>query len=190
MSGHDDEAIHRLVGANPGQATFAEYALVRDAVVRRAPCRMLVFGVGRDMSLWLDANRGGETYFVEDDARWIAEAMRHHPEAHVHRVRYRSIRGLWRWFVRSSTRLELRDLPDEVTDRPWDIVVVDGPRGTRWHTPGRMKSIHAASRLAEAGGDVFVHDCHRHVERTCADLFLGAPQCTAEVGSMRHYRRP
>ncbi len=83
----------------------------------------------------------------------------------------------------------MRDLPPEVRDTEWDVVLVDAPRGTRWYRPGRMKSIYTASVLADpSGGDVFVHDCHRRVEREASDRFLGPEQLVKEAGSMRHYR--
>jgi uncharacterized protein (TIGR01627 family) len=84
----------------------------------------------------------------------------------------------------------MKDLPPEVERRPWDVILVDAPRGTRWYRAGRMKSIYTASALAEHEGtvDVFVHDCHRAVERAASDRFLRPERLVAQAGTMRHYR--
>lgn len=184
-----DDAIQALVRENPGQATYEEYTLVHDVVVARAPCDLLVFGVGRDSTLWLDANRGGRTAFLEDVAEWADYARREIPGIRVHDVRYRTLRIFWHVLKHLPERLMMRGLPREVTEREWDVVLVDAPRGTRWYRPGRMKSIYTASVLADpSGGDVFVHDCHRRVEREASDRFLGSGRLVAQAGSMRHYR--
>ncbi len=190
-----DEAIRELVRENPGQATYEEYKLVHDVVLRRAPCAMLVFGVGRDSSLWLDANRGGRTVFLEDVAEWAAFAREAVPGIEVHDVTYGTLRVFWPILKHFEERLWMDALPGDVADTAWDVILVDAPRGTRWYRAGRMKSIYTASVLAreratggEGGADVFVHDCHRRVEREASDRFLGAERLAAEAGSMRHYR--
>lgn len=185
-----DDRIRELVAGNPGQATVAEYKLVLDAVRRRAPCRMLVFGVGRDSTLWIDGNAGGTTVFLESIREWADHARAHVPGITVHEVRYRTLRGLWPLYRRIPTMLEMRGLPDSVTRTPWDVVLVDAPMGTRWYKPGRMKSVYTARALAAPGADVFVHDCHRPVEREAGDAFLGPEHLVTQVDRMRHYRLP
>jgi glucuronoxylan 4-O-methyltransferase len=183
-----DERIRALVAENPGQATFEEYKLVVDVVVERAPCRMLVFGVGRDSTLWIDANRAGTTVFLEDNRAWAAHARDHVSGIEVHDVRYRTIRALWPVYRRWPGLLQPESFPSDVRAAPWDIVLVDGPRGTRWYRPGRMKSVLAARQFAAPGAEVFIHDCNRTVERESGDVFLGADRLVSQAGSMRHYR--
>lgn len=192
-----DEAIRALVRENPGQATYEEYKLVHDVLVERAPCNLLVFGVGRDSSLWLDANDDGRCVFLEDVAEWAAFARDAVPGIEVYDVRYGTLRVLWPVLKHFEERLRMDELPADVDEVDWDIILVDAPRGTRWYRPGRMKSIYMASVLGrreastdEAAGlaDVFVHDCHRRVEREASDRFLGADRLVEQAGSMRHYR--
>lgn len=190
MTGFDDAALRELVRANPGQATFEEYALARDTICALAPCAILIFGVGRDTAMWLAANSGGETRFLEDDERWIAEARRHHPEATIERVRYPTVRALAALSMRFPSLRRITGLPPDVHEGAWDVVLVDGPRGTRWHTPGRVASIAAAARFVRPGGFVLVHDCHRLVEGRAADHFLGREHRVTQVGSMRKYAAP
>lgn len=186
-----EAAIHALVASNPGQATVEEYTLVYRVLAARVPCRLLVFGVGRDTPLWLDVNRGGTTVFLEDVKRWADFAREASPGSTVYHVDYGLTRRfLWPLMRRlAPERLMMRDLPAEVLETSWDVILVDAPRGTRWSAPGRMKSVYTASVLgAKSGADVFVHDCHRAVERESADQFLRPERFVAQAGSMRHYR--
>jgi len=184
----NDDRIHALVAANPGQGTFEEYELVWDVLRRRAPCRMLVFGVGRDSTLWRDTNVGGTTVFLESIHEWAEYAREHVPGIELHEVRYRTLRGLWPLYRRIPALLNMPGLPRSVTAEPWDVVLVDAPKGTRCYKPGRMKSVYMARRLSATGADVFVHDCDRPVEREAGDAFLGADNLVSQVGRMRHYR--
>jgi hypothetical protein len=184
-----ERALRTLVERSPGQATLEEYRLV-DAVVRaRAPCRLLVFGVGRDSAHWLAANTEGTTVFLENDPRWVERARAAVPGIVVHRVRYRTRLFLWPVLRHAEQRLQMGGLPDTVTDTAWDVVFVDGPAGSSWRSPGRMQSIYTAARLADpTAGDVLVHDCHRTVERECCVRYLGHSALVAQIGTMRHYR--
>jgi hypothetical protein len=79
-------------------------------------------------------------------------------------------------------------LPSSVRDAPWDVILVDAPPGGLPSHPGRMQSIYEASRLVSLTGHVFVHDCHREVERVCTDRFLGPGMALIRDERLRHYR--
>ncbi|MDX1646580.1 MAG: hypothetical protein R3304_05515 [Longimicrobiales bacterium] len=185
-----DERIRTLVEENPGQASFEEYKLVHEVVSARAPCNLLVFGVGRDSALWMDTNAGGRTIFLEDVAKWAAYARERVPGITVHDVRYRTLRILWPLLRRFPGLLMMKDLPAGVKATEWDVILVDAPRGSIWHRPGRMKSIYTASVLARRNGttDVLLHDCNRQVEDEAGRMFLGQDRMVTQVGTMRHYR--
>lgn len=182
------ERIRALVESNPGQASEAEYTLVYDVLMERAPCNLLVFGVGRDSSLWMDANDGGRTVFVEDVRRWADYAREHVEGIMVIDVRYWTLRIMWHVLRFVPSVLYMRSLPTHVLEAEWDVILVDAPRGTRWYRRGRMMSIYTASVLAKRSrGIVFVHDCHRFTEAECSDAFLGADHMAREVETMRCY---
>jgi hypothetical protein len=187
-----DRELRELVESNPGQATLEEYRLLRDRIVANAPGNVLIFGVGRDSHLWIDANRRGRTVFLEDVPEWIEVARSHVPGIEVIRVSYSTRRFLWKWHVkRPEGRLTMKGLPDWIRRVGWRLVLVDAPQGQSWKRPGRMQSSWEASRLASGHGDpvdVLVHDCHREVEATCADRFLGDEAMVEQVGSLRWYR--
>ena len=187
-----DADLRALVERNRGQGTFDEYRLLRDRIVAAAPGNVLIFGVGRDSDLWIRANAGGRTVFLEDVPAWIDVCRAEVPGIEIERVSYRTRRFLWTWYLRRpEPRLTMRDLPAWIRDTAWDLILVDAPQGQSWKRPGRMQSIWEAARLAAAnpsGADVLVHDCHREVEATCADRFLGRGALVTEVDHMRLYR--
>lgn len=55
---------------------------------------------------------------------------------------------------------------------------------------GRIQSIYTASHLASGPGetDVFVHDCHRDVERAYCDVYFGDSDLLTTVHHLRHYQ--
>ena len=164
------ERIRALVESNPGQASEAEYSLVHGVLCGRAPCNLLVFGVGRDSSLWMDVNDGGRTVFVEDVREWAEYAREHVEGISVVDVRYWTLRVMWHLLRFIPSLLYMRSLPADVLDAQWDVILVDAPRGTRWYRRGRMMSIYTASVLAKRSrGVVFVHDCHRFTEAELTD---------------------
>lgn len=177
-------AMRRL---NDIQLTTEELRAIIAAVKHRAPCEFLVFGLGYDSILWSKVNHGGTTVFLEDIQDWLREITQRHPRITAYRVEYGTQRAQWRELLQSPSVFEV-DLPQEVMQTQFDVVLVDGPAGFGDSTPGRMKSIAVASRLARLGGDVFVHDCDREVEQVCCDRFLGNENLSVEVGVLRHYR--
>ncbi len=193
-TGSLDRAIKELVARNrtvlTRQGTLDEYSCVRDQIVARRPCNLLVFGVGRDSQLWLQANPKGKCVFVEHHPRWIALTREEIPSINICQVEYNTRRYQWRRLLSSPAELFMGDLPHTVGSTRWDVIFVDGPQGNQFWRPGRMKSIYTAAQLAHRSGgtDVLLHDCNRRVEKAYADEFLGPGCFIKEVGSLRHYR--
>lgn len=158
----------------------------------RPPRRFLVFGLGNDSVLWHRLNAGGRTCFIESDVDWYRRVTGRHPQIEAHLVRYATRRPAWRELLEQPERLAM-ELPGAVADTGWDVVLVDGPPG--WHdgAEGRMQSIYMAARLVRGGGDVFVHDAEREVERAYCARYLGRANLVGRVrGSavLEHYRTP
>lgn len=185
-----EERINGIVESNPFQLSRSEYRYVADLVTSRAACNLLVFGVGRDSRLWIEANSGGRTVFLEDSIRWIVDVKLAVPEIDVWPVRYNTRRRQWRELLEANGERLSLGLPPAVTDERWNVILVDGPTGFNDDCPGRMKSLYTASRLAhEAGGaDVVVHDCDRPVERAFCERFFHPEQLVHELERTRHYR--
>jgi glucuronoxylan 4-O-methyltransferase len=168
------------------QMSVDELRTVVGVVRQRAPCNFLVFGLGKDSSLWSQANRGGRTVFIEDNPAWCAQIRRMAPPFEIHEVEYRTrvedadvLLG-----TPESLRLDLGD----IATAGWDIILIDAPEGWLPNKPGRMQPIGNASSLGRACADVFVHDCDRRIERMYCDHFFGNERLVRTVGRLRHYR--
>lgn len=161
------------------QITFQEALLVSNAVVKHKSCRFLIFGVGYDTPFWLQLNAKGETVFLENDHKWLNLMKQRYPNAKIHSVAYKTDLSHWKEYLKTPEQL-LMKLPKEVSEKFWDVILVDGPCGQRDYfiktygkePPGRMQSIYMASKLIATGGDVFVHDCQRQCEEVYAAKFL------------------
>lgn len=152
----------------------AELIKVFNAINEFEHCRMLVFGLGNDSPFWCDANENGRTTFLEDYQPWYDKITKKYPDIEAYPVTYPNSISRWKELLDQPEQLVL-DLPDEITNQSWDVILVDGPRGNNFfeETPGRMSSIYTASQLVGEKGYVFVHDAERTVENTYAQHYLG-----------------
>ncbi|XP_066348958.1 protein IRX15-LIKE-like [Miscanthus floridulus] len=169
------------------------------AVLRaRAPCNLLVFGLGAESPLWLALNHGGRTVFLEENEFYVKYLEPRHPGMEAYDVSYttkvRDFRDLLaaarvarrkecrpvQNLLFSECRLAINDLPNDLYDVPWDVVLIDGPSGWNPNSPGRMPSIFTTAVLARSGAtaakgrptDVLVHDFQFEVEQVLSREFL------------------
>ena len=65
------------------------------------------------------------------------------------------------------------NLPNDVRDIEWDIILVDAPAGYGKDVPCRMKSIYEAYNMSNNrnGVDILVHDAERKIETMYSDYF-------------------
>lgn len=150
------------------QLNAAEASLVFECL--KTARSFLVFGVGNDTPMWRRLGPS-KTIFLEDDDEW---ASRFHEQAQIRKVTYRTQLSEANELLGRDEALGM-DLPREVTDDAWDVILIDGPRGYGPSDPGRMQSILAAARLIRAGGCVLLHDYDRAVERQYGDHYFGKP---------------
>lgn len=175
------------------QITPRQLQTISRAIRGRPNCRLLVFGLGYDSVYWHRLNRDGSTLFLEDNDSWIDVIRARSPELNVTRVSYWTQQKDWRSLTESRDALAL-ELPEAVSQQPWDVILVDAPAGWGDHTPGRMQSIFTAGLLCDPLGTVFVHDCEREAEAYWCDLVF-TPDRLLEVvagerkhGWLRQYR--
>ena len=164
-----------------------EIMKIADTIKEKAPCRMLVFGLGNDSGFWTRINSGGRTVFLEDNRAWMERITSMDDSIEAYPVKYGTRLRQWKELLKSPDDLDM-DLPEEVVSVEWDIVLVDAPKGCRENSPGRMKSIYTAADIGISGTDVFVHDCNREIERVYCDEFLGERNLYLQVSRLRHYR--
>jgi len=189
------------------------------AVLRaRAPCNLLVFGLGAESPLWLALNHGGRTVFLEENEFYVKYLEPRHPGMEAYDVSYttkvRDFRDLLaaarasrrkecrpiQNLLFSECRLAINDLPNDLYDVPWDMVLIDGPSGWNPNSPGRMPSIFTTAVLARSGAtaakgrptDVLVHDFQFEVEQVLSREFLCDENRVAGSGtpSLGHFVIP
>lgn len=178
--------LRQMQSINEIQLQVNELNVIINIIKSRAPCSFLIFGLGNDSIFWRSINRSGKTVFLEDNETWIRKVIKQDATIQVYLVDYKSQLTQWQEFINSSQLLNI-DLPKEIEDESWDIILVDAPEGWCDDKPGRMKSIYLASRLGKNNSDIFVHDCDRQVERIYCNQFLKEKNLKAEVGKLRHY---
>lgn len=166
------------------------------AILRaRGPCNLLVFGLGAESPLWLALNHGGRTVYLDENEFYVKYLEPRHPGLEAYDVSYttkvRDFRDLLaaaqksraaecrpvQNLLFSECRLAINDLPNELYDVAWDVVLVDGPSGWNPSSPGRMPSIFTTAVLARSGAkgrptDVLVHDFNFEVEQVLSKEFL------------------
>ncbi|KAH7846723.1 hypothetical protein Vadar_017390 [Vaccinium darrowii] len=192
--------------------SYADTKLIAD-VLRHcsAPCNFLVFGLTSETLLWKSLNHNGRTVIIEENRYFAAYMEETNPEIEIYDVQYatkisqlnelittardkmknecRPVQNL----LFSDCKLGLNDLPNQLYEVDWDVVLVDGPRGYWPDGPGRMAAIFTAGVLARSkkGGNgkthIFVHDFNREVERVSSEEFLCKENLVKAKGMLGHF---
>ena len=172
------------------QLNVDQLTVISKTIKEKAPCKLLIFGLGNDSVFWSKLNRGGVTTFLEDNKNWYQRITKRSKGLTAFLVNYNTKRSDWKMLLESPSLLDMT-LPNDVEKEEWDVILVDAPKGWNAQTPGRMKSIFLSSRLVKSSGDIFIHDCNREVEDTYCDIFLNKENLKLEIKSskafLRHY---
>tara|TARA_R110000796_G_scaffold235612_1_gene354675 strand:+ start:2640 stop:3200 length:561 start_codon:yes stop_codon:yes gene_type:complete len=157
-----------------GQMTLEEYDFIVNLTQQITPCNMLIFSMGKDSKLWNFVNKG-RTVFIEDSLEWINKIKE--PDMEWYNVKYDIPRYEWQARVQERDKKLLIDLPRDISETPWDIILVDGPLGgydgtVNGNGPGRAQSIFTAYHLAKASTHVLIHDCKREIEKECGNMLF------------------
>ncbi|MED6172503.1 hypothetical protein PIB30_050649 [Stylosanthes scabra] len=196
------------------QQSLAEIKISFDVLKSMGrPCNFLVFGLGHDSLMWASLNPGGTTLFLEEDPKWVQTVLKDAPSLRAHTVQYRtrlknadqlllSYRsepacGPVRTRLRGNVECELalHNLPDQVYETEWDLVMIDAPKGYFPDAPGRMAAVFSAAVMARGRKGsgvthVFLHDVDRRVEKTYAEEFLCRKYLVRGVGRLWHFEIP
>ena len=208
------DALVRYAAAAGANSTVSmpeeDVRAIASVLRRRAPCNLLVFGLGAETPLWRALNHGGRTVFLDENPFYVAHMEGAHGGLEAYDVAYatavrelpdlldaarasrraecRPVQNL----LFSDCRLAIGDLPNQLYDVAWDVILVDGPHGYAEGSPGRMAAIFSAAVMARTKGtvtDVLVHDYEREVESLCAREFLCDENRVEGTGtpSLGHY---
>tara|TARA_B100000508_G_C11447854_1_gene272379 strand:- start:796 stop:1458 length:663 start_codon:yes stop_codon:yes gene_type:complete len=196
------DEIQKLVELNPNQMSFDEYVYLYETINSRHGCNLLVFGLGKDSDLWLNANDGGKTIFLEDNEDWIeavnVQFSNRDKSIDIKKIKYTDLGydadRLLDEYSLGTNNLKL-NLPEDVRNTEWDIIVVDAPAGYGRDMPCRMKSIYESYNLSNDNHDVdvFVHDAQREIEKMYTEYFFKQYNHIktfddGEHGVLQHYR--
>ncbi|MCL7028816.1 hypothetical protein MKW94_009020 [Papaver nudicaule] len=187
--------------------TVKEFQLLTNTISRRVPCNLLIFGI-RPQTLQLSSiNSGGTTIFLEDDPEKLLAIRRTKEGMQMYKIEHHAAAKEAYNLLRharthpdcapkaqplqsSKCRLALTQLPKEIYELKWDVVVVDGPSGDKPEAPGRMAAIYTTSIIARSGNntDVLVHDVDRTVEKWFSWEFLCHENLISSKGKLWHFR--
>jgi hypothetical protein len=182
------EEIFAPIAGQRNGCSLAEYlsfaALVRDM----APCRLLVFGVGRDSPAWVETNNGGTTLFLENNRDWHDRTASVIGPELIQSITYQQP---FSNFAAQSFSHEAVLLP--VTrpcpfDRSWHAAFVDAPLAASF---GRHQSVHAAAKALATNAILALHDCNRqHEQLLCRHILCPRGfELISESERLRVYRR-
>lgn len=166
------------------QMTKDEYRYISSFLGNK---NVLVFGTGYDSNLWRYANQNGKTIFLEHNLKWITNFEDTYHITYTSNLKKDKHRLLEQYKKGEISEFEI-DIPDEVINTKWDIIIVDSPEGgKKKYYHGRMQSIYAAKKLADSKTEIFIHDCDRYVEDTYSSemftIFI------KQLTKLRHYRK-
>lgn len=186
---------------HPHLLTEKEIKFLYNLVSRKSPCNILVFGLETQYSAQISTiNKGGITVFLEDKPEKIKtiNATDHANTIRIYKVEYQTVaRDAYKLLkharrnqkncysqdlqINSSKSCKFMSLvtniPKEVYELKWDLVIVDGPDGDKPESKGRMAALYIASVLARRskkknGTHVLVHDIDRMIEKWFSWEFL------------------
>ncbi|CAN6578579.1 unnamed protein product [Malus baccata var. baccata] len=193
--------------ANTSGLRKKEYQLLLNLISQKAPCNLLIFGLEPQHISLSSINAGGITVFLEDDQKKISTLKPNSNTTRVYKVDYQiPAKEAYRLLKharehpdcapsskllqRSKCQLALKNLPQEVYQLKWDVVVVDGPSGNAPEEPGRMSAIYSASMIARNANitHVVVHDVDRMIEKWFSWEFLCDENLVSSKGRLWNFR--
>lgn len=196
----------KKVPANVTGLREKEYRLLSNLISQKAPCNLLIFGIDPQYVSLSSINAGGTTIFLEDDHNKISTLKTNSNTTRAYQVDYQiPAKEAYKLLKHarenpdcapssklrlSKCQLALKNLPQEVYELQWDVVVVDGPSGSTPDEPGRMAAIYTASMMARNGNitDVVVHDVDRMIEKWFSWEFLCDENLVSSKGRLWNFR--
>lgn len=193
--------------ANASTLTEKEFLLLSNLIINKAPCKLLIFGSAYQYLNLSQINTGGTTIFLVDESSDLSTIKAKSNRTRTYKVDYQ-IPGKKAYKLlkqarqnpacaprsgplqESTCKLALTNLPQEVYQHKWDVILVDGPSGDTPEAPGRMPTIYTASVIARSGNatDVVIHDVNRVIEKWFSWEFLCEENLVSSKGNLWVFR--
>ena len=151
--------------------------VIGEQILSKGPgCNLLVFGLGGDSVIWNTINENGYSLFIEHDERWANTIAKQVPGINVRTYQYPTKCDPV-LPIEEQPPIDLRNLvhhqmPVELVEKKWDVILIDGPTGFDSTCPGRSLPIYWSSLIADKHCDIFVDDYSRPIEFTHTNKFL------------------
>ena len=171
------EKIQLVVNICDGMC-FDQYKSIYNCIKSKQGSNVLVFGLGSDSNLWYETNENGQTVFLENHDEWFDKVTKESPHIKAHFIKYTNngyeADALLEEYDSGNHDCLSIDLPEEIRQTKWDVIIVDGPAAWDYKYPCRMKSIYESYNLSKKSDniDIFIHDTHREIEIKYCDYFL------------------
>ncbi|XP_004515809.1 glucuronoxylan 4-O-methyltransferase 2 [Cicer arietinum] len=210
----NEPSMHPRIPSNIN-TTFKEkeFKVLSNLISLKSPCNLLIFGFQPQFLILSSMNKAGNTVFlIEENDRTktkVTITTANSNNTQIFNFNYNvptkeaykllkharnspaSCAPNPRYLQTSKCKLALKNLPVQVYEKNWDVIVVDGPSGDSIESPGRMASIYTASVLARRNGnssDVIVHDVDRMIEKWFSWEFLCDENLLYSKGKLWHFR--
>jgi hypothetical protein len=154
------------------QLSIGQIYAIGSAIRAAAPGgNVLIFGCGNDSGLWDAINFDGNTDFLESDTIWIARTRERSPSLIISEVSYgdRTVEGS---LPIDEEALSRYPMPGCMLVRPWDVILIDAPRGNKRSRPGRSLPIYWSSKVSSPETQIFLDDYDRSLEKAYGDHYF------------------
>ena len=133
--------------------------------------KMLVFGLGYDSDLWYNITKQN-TFFVEDNQHYIDL----NKDINKNNIISYSYDGIKVRTTFTLTKQEINNfvIPQKLLDlAPFDIILIDGPKGYNEDCPGRFLPIYwSKTLLSHSNTIIYIDDATRNLEKKCINHFF------------------
>ena len=132
--------------------------------------KMLVFGLGYDSKMWYNGNKN--TYFIENNDRYINLNINDIPKSNIIKYKYKNI-NVKDSFTKTSDDINKYVIPEKIKNLgSFDIIIIDGPEGWNPYKPGRLIPYYWATLLSKKGTIIYGDDSSRKLENYCINKFF------------------
>lgn len=140
--------------------------------------KMLVFGLGYDSNLWYNITNKN-TFFIEHNQEYI-DLNKEIAYDHIIKYDYNDISVSKSMNILKnnsfSKELEQYKIPEKLLEqKPFDIIIIDGPTGYNNECPGRLLPIYwSKNMLSKSGTIIYVDDSNRPLENKSVKMIFSS----------------